>query len=127
MLKKAEQKTRISDKEFVQKEIEKFKYSRQRNDMITGEHYYKGKQDILHRERMLKSLQDGINTITSNFLNQLEEDTRNTILVLVNYEGENLGEFRRNLAAYGAVKVRGQLIFLRKTASPPPYSLAVRE
>ncbi len=56
--------------------------------------------------RMLKSLQDGINTITSNFLNQLEEDTRNTILVLVNYEGENLGEFRRNLATYGAIKVR---------------------
>ena len=31
---------------------------------------------------------------------------RNTILVLKNYEGTNLGEFRRNLATYGAVKVR---------------------
>lgn len=36
----------------------------------------------------------------------MEEDPRNTILVVVNYDGENLGEFRRNLATYGAVKVR---------------------
>lgn len=56
--------------------------------------------------KMLKSLQDGLNVIESNFLNQMEEDTRNTILVLVNYDGQNLGEFRRNLAQYGAVKVR---------------------
>jgi SPP1 family phage portal protein len=27
-------------------------------------------------------------------------------MVLVNYDGQNLGEFRRNLAQYGAVKVR---------------------
>ena len=56
--------------------------------------------------RMVKSLQDGLNLIEANFQNQMEEDTRNTILVLVNYDGENLGEFRRNLATYGAVKVR---------------------
>lgn len=55
--------------------------------------------------QMVRPLQDGINTILSNFQNQMEEDTRNTILVLVNYDGENLGEFRRNLATYGAVKV----------------------
>lgn len=54
----------------------------------------------------VKSLQDGINTILSNFQNNMEEDARNTILVLVNYDGEDLGEFRRNLATYGAVKVR---------------------
>lgn len=56
--------------------------------------------------KMVKSLQDGLNTIESNFQNAMEEDTRNTILVLVNYDGQNLGEFRRNLAQYGAVKVR---------------------
>ncbi len=55
--------------------------------------------------KMVKSLQDGLNSIESNFQNQMEEDTRNTILVLVNYDGENLGEFRQNLATYGAVKV----------------------
>lgn len=55
---------------------------------------------------MVKSLQDGLNLIESNFQNQMEEDARNTILVLVNYDGENLGEFRKNLATYGAVKVK---------------------
>ena len=57
---------------------------------------------------MVKSLQDGLNLIESNFQNQMEEDPRNTILVLVNYDGENLGEFRKNLATYGAVKVRSE-------------------
>lgn len=56
--------------------------------------------------KMVKSLQDGLNLIESNFQNQMEEDPRNTILVVVNYDGENLGEFRRNLATYGTVKVR---------------------
>ena len=36
----------------------------------------------------------------------MEEDPRNTILVLKNYDGENLVEFRQNLSTYGAVKVR---------------------
>lgn len=53
-----------------------------------------------------KSLQDGLNQILSNFQDNMTEDSRNTILVLVNYDGTNLGEFRRNLATYGAVKVR---------------------
>lgn len=56
--------------------------------------------------RCVKSLQDGLNAILSNFQNNMEEDSRNTILILVNYDGENLGEFRRNLAQYGAVKVK---------------------
>ncbi len=54
----------------------------------------------------VKSLQDGINLIESDFLNVIQEDYRNSILILVNYDGEDLGEFRRNLAAYGAVKVQ---------------------
>lgn len=53
-----------------------------------------------------KGLQDGLNQIESQWEDQSEEDPRNTILVLVNYDGTNLGEFRRNLAQYGAVKVR---------------------
>ena len=55
---------------------------------------------------MCKSLQDGLNKIESQWEDQMEEDPRNTILVLVNYDGQNLGEFRKNLAQYGAVKVR---------------------
>lgn len=53
-----------------------------------------------------KSLQDGINLMVSTFENNMCEDARNTILVIVNYDGTNLGEFRKNLSQYGAVKVR---------------------
>lgn len=56
--------------------------------------------------KKVKSLQDGINVMLSDFENNMQEDARNTILVLKNYDGENLSEFRRNLASYGAVKVR---------------------
>ena len=56
--------------------------------------------------KRVKSLQDGINTMLSDFENSMQEDARNTILVLKNYDGTDLGEFRKNLAAYGAVKVR---------------------
>jgi SPP1 family phage portal protein len=42
----------------------------------------------------------------SDFENNMQEDARNTILVLKNYDGQNLGEFRKNLATFGAVKVR---------------------
>lgn len=52
-----------------------------------------------------KSLQDGINTILSVFMDNMLEDPRNTILILKNYDGQDLGEFRRQLALYGAVKV----------------------
>ena len=55
---------------------------------------------------IMKTLQDGINTMISDFENNMQEDARNTILVLKNYDGENLGEFRHNLSTYGAVKVR---------------------
>ena len=41
----------------------------------------------------------------SDFANNMQEDTRNTILILKNYDGEDLGEFRKNLSTYGAVKV----------------------
>jgi len=56
--------------------------------------------------KRVKSLQDGINIMLSDFENNMQEDARNTILILKNYDGENLGEFRKNLATFGAVKVR---------------------
>lgn len=59
-------------------------------------------QPLLER---CKSLQDAINTTLSEFRDNMEEDARNTILVLVNYDGENLAEFRHNLTKYGAIKV----------------------
>lgn len=54
----------------------------------------------------VKSLQDGINTMLSDFENNMQEDARNTILVIKNMDGQNLAEFRHNLATYGAVKVK---------------------
>lgn len=56
--------------------------------------------------KRVKTLQDGLNVMLSDFENNMQEDARNTILVLKNYDGTNLGEFRRNLATYGAVKIR---------------------
>lgn len=56
--------------------------------------------------RQVKGLQDGINTLLSDFQDRMGEDTHHTVLVIRNFDGEDLGEFRRNLAAFGAVKVR---------------------
>lgn len=54
----------------------------------------------------VKSLQDAINEMLSDFTNHMQEDSRNTVLIIKNYDGENLAEFRHNLATFGAVKVR---------------------
>lgn len=54
----------------------------------------------------VKCLQDALNQLTSWFADTTSEDIRNTVLVLYNYDGEDLGEFRRNLMTYGAVKIR---------------------
>jgi len=56
--------------------------------------------------RRVKPLQDAINELTSMFHNNMLEDNRSTILVIENYDGQDLGEFRHNLSVYGAVKVR---------------------
>lgn len=56
--------------------------------------------------RKVKPLQDAINELMSMFHNNMLEDNRNTILVIENYDGTDLGEFRQNLSQYGAVKVR---------------------
>ena len=55
--------------------------------------------------RRVKSLQDSINEMMSDMANNMQEDTGNTILVIKNYDGQDLGEFRQNLATYKAVKV----------------------
>jgi len=54
----------------------------------------------------VKSLQDAINVMLSDFENNMQEDSRNTILIIRNYDGQNLAEFRHNLATFGAVKVK---------------------
>ena len=56
----------------------------------------------------VKTLQDGINVMLSDFENCMQEDAQSSILVLKNYDGTNLGEFRKNLAVFRAVKVRSE-------------------
>lgn len=56
----------------------------------------------------VKSLQDAYNEIISKFSDVTLEDVYNSVIVLENYDGEDLGEFRRKLAEYGAVKVSSQ-------------------
>lgn len=56
--------------------------------------------------RRVKGLQDSLNQVLSDFQNNMEEDPRTTILILKNYDGQNLPEFRRNLATYGVIKVQ---------------------
>lgn len=63
----------------------------------------------------------------SDFENNMQEDARNTILVIKNLDGTNLAEFRHNLAAYGAVKVRtvdgvaGEVDALKIEINPENY------
>ncbi len=54
----------------------------------------------------IKCLQDAYNEVLSSFTDRMEEDVHSTLLVIKNYDGEDLGRFRSNLAAYGAIKVR---------------------
>lgn len=60
-------------------------------------------QPLLSRCR---SLQDAYNEIWSNFKNQMDEDPGQSILVLHNYDGEDLKEFRSRLAVHRTIKVR---------------------
>ena len=54
-----------------------------------------------------KSLQDGINELLSSFGDSMQENASgNSIIVIKNYGGTDLGEFRHNLSQYKAVKVR---------------------
>lgn len=116
------------------KPFENYFYVTNGNNEVTGYNWtriplvpFKHNNKEIPLIRKLKSLQDGINVIESNFLNQMEEDVRNTILVLVNYDGQNLASFRKNLAQYGAVKVKtvdgapGDLKTLQIEVNPDNY------
>ncbi len=67
---------------------------------------FKANSEEIPLIKRVKSLQDALNRLYSDFMDNMQEDKRNTILVIKNYDGEDLGEFRRNLATYGAVKVQ---------------------
>lgn len=104
-------------------ETEKMAYSWNRVPLVCFK-YNSLEQSLLHGT---KSLQDGINQILSDFHDNVQENSRNTILVLENYDGQNLGEFRQNLATYSAVKVktvdgnRGNVSTLTVEVKPETY------
>lgn len=104
-------------------EVEKQAYSWNRVPLVCFK-YNSDELSLLHKTKLL---QDGINQILSDFNDNVQENARNTILVLENYDGQNLGEFRQNLATYGAVKVktvdgnRGGLDTLTVEVKPDTY------
>jgi SPP1 family phage portal protein len=67
---------------------------------------FKYNDDELPLIQVVKSLVDEYDARTSDHANNLE-DLPNSIYVLKNYDGQDLGEFRRNMAVYRAVKVMG--------------------
>lgn len=71
----------------------------------------------------VKTLQDGLNKAISNFENGLDESPRNSIIVIKNYDGEDLGEFRKNLSTFGCVKVSndGGVEILNVEVNPENY------
>lgn len=78
----------------------------------------------------VKSLQDALNLILSNFDNDMDS-IQGSIMVLINYDGQDLGQFRQNLATYRAVKVRsidgisGDLKTLQVEVNAENYRLIV--
>ena len=65
---------------------------------------FKYNDEELPLVKFVKSLVDDYDKHTSDNSNNLE-DLPNSIYVLRNYDGTNLGEFRRNLSIYRAVKL----------------------
>lgn len=81
-----------------------------------------------------KALQDGVNELLSIFGDSMVENAGgNSILILKNYRGENLGEFRRNLSTLRAVSVvsndgcEGGLETLQIEVNATNYALILSE
>lgn len=79
----------------------------------------------------VKCLQDALNELLSNYSDNMAEDIRSTILILEGYEGEDLSEFRRNLIAYGVIKVgtedrKGDVRTLSIEVNADNYDLIIR-
>lgn len=75
------------------------------------------------------TLQDAINNTRSNWDINMNEDIRDTILVLRNYDGTSLDEFRQKLIKYGAVKVAdgGDVSTLRIERDATNYAEYLKE
>lgn len=80
----------------------------------------------------VKTLQDALNMLISNYADCMEEDIRSTILVIKNYDGTDMSTFRQNLARYGAIKVKdidgmhGGVDALRIEVNSSNYELLIK-
>lgn len=81
----------------------------------------------------IKTLQDALNQMISNFANVMSQDVHNTILVLKGYDGTNLEEFRHNLAKHGVIKisstpeVQGDVEALNVNVDATNYTTIIKE
>ena len=91
--------------------------------------YNAAEQPLLVR---VKSLQDALNDMMSGVLDRIQEDSRNTILVVKNYGGTAADEFRHNLAQYGVVFIRtedgaqGGVETLQVEVNPGNYEIVIK-
>lgn len=81
--------------------------------------------------KRVKCLQDALNILLSNYSDNMMEDIRSTVLILEGYEGEELATFRKNLLAYGVVKVgtderKGDVRALRIEVNAANYDLIIK-
>jgi hypothetical protein len=80
--------SRLTDKEFLEREIDKWKKSSKRKLMITGERYYEGEHDILKRKRTVIG-QDGILQEVDNLPNNKIVD--NQYAKMVDQKANSMG------------------------------------
>ena len=59
---------KITDEQFIELEIKRFKYSKRRKEMIDGEKYHEGNHDILKRQRNIIG-ENGELTVVDNLPN----------------------------------------------------------
>ena len=75
------------------------------------------------------AIQDTLNKVWTNWSDAMTEDVRDAVLVLRNYDGEDIADFRRKLMYYGAVKVsdEGGVDVLRIERDPSAYTTFLAE
>ncbi len=66
---------------------------------------FKANEEEIPLIKRVKSLQDALNSMYSDFADHMQEDVWHSILIIKNAGGTDLAQFRTNAAQYGAVNV----------------------
>lgn len=67
--------------------------------------YFKYNEEETSLLKRIKTLQDAINIISSNFMDNMLEDARSTILVVKGMEAQDAAEFRANVSQYSYIGI----------------------